>query len=86
MRQRGSGSWMPTPPPNAARSATRRRGTEETDRILDLGAALEKEDRECINRRGRSGRAYFRGVAQLGLERCVRDAEVAGSNPVAPIT
>ena len=25
-----------------------------------------------------------RGVAQLGLERCVRDAEVAGSNPVAP--
>ena len=28
---------------------------------------------------------YKRGVAQLGLERCVRDAEVAGSNPVAPI-
>ncbi len=27
----------------------------------------------------------LRGVAQLGLERGVRDAEVAGSNPVAPI-
>jgi hypothetical protein len=27
----------------------------------------------------------LRGVAQLGLERCVRDAEVAGSNPVTPI-
>jgi hypothetical protein len=26
-----------------------------------------------------------RGVAQLGLERCVRDAEVEGSNPFAPI-
>ena len=26
----------------------------------------------------------LRGVAQLGLERGVRDAEVAGSNPVAP--
>ncbi len=26
-----------------------------------------------------------RGVAQLGLERLVRDQEVAGSNPVAPI-
>ena len=27
----------------------------------------------------------LRGVAQLGLERLVRDQEVAGSNPVAPI-
>ena len=26
-----------------------------------------------------------RGVAQLGLERLVRDQEVAGSNPVTPI-
>ena len=26
----------------------------------------------------------LRGVAQPGLERSVRDAEVAGSNPVAP--
>ena len=26
----------------------------------------------------------LRGVAQLGLERLVRDQEVAGSNPVAP--
>ena len=26
----------------------------------------------------------FRDVAQPGLERCVRDAEVAGSNPVIP--
>ena len=24
-------------------------------------------------------------MAQLGLERCVRDAEVGGSNPLAPI-
>ena len=30
-------------------------------------------------------RGRVRGVAQLGLERCVRDAEVAGSNPVSPI-
>lgn len=27
---------------------------------------------------------WQRGVAQLGLERCVRDAKVAGSNPVTP--
>ena len=25
-----------------------------------------------------------RGMAQFGLERCVRDAEVAGSSPAAP--
>jgi hypothetical protein len=28
---------------------------------------------------------FLRGVAQLGLERLVRDQEVAGSNPVTPI-
>ena len=33
--------------------------------------------------RGRSMRP--RGVAQLGLERLVRDQEVGGSNPLAPI-
>ena|GEM_PF-227578 len=30
------------------------------------------------------GKFDDRGVAQFGLERCVRDAEVAGSSPVAP--
>ena len=29
-------------------------------------------------------RELIRGVAQSGLERCVRDAKVGGSNPLTP--
>ncbi len=34
----------------------------------------------------RAGRVNLRGVAQPGLERLVRDQEVGGSNPPAPIS
>ena len=55
---------------------------------LAAGALVPKDGRHRrLTGAGRAGiQDCGRGVAQLGLERHVRDVEVAGSNPVAPTT
>jgi hypothetical protein len=61
-------------------------------KVAAISRGLQSPGRRCLLSAGeclgycfRPAAGGSRGVAQLGLERLVRDQEVAGSNPVTPI-
>ena len=55
-----------------------------TEASETVALATARKPRDAATKPEAIAAARARGVAQLGLERCVRDAEAAGSNPVAP--